>query len=240
MKKLLSVSVASLAFASVAAYPPVSVGVTEITPTSVNTIVPAPYQSLADGEAIAVQDLVKAANLPDGTMLYYYNGSKFNAWIKGTESDAGKWIGSSITTKDGISVSPGSSTVKLAVGSALWVVLPKAPTTEKIYIYGKPSEITSTTVAAGSTALIGNPRAVNATPVVSNAANGDTITIVSGDSPVVYTFNAKLSKWGAWTQSSNSSFPVFAEWNNPAIASGSGFWYNSKGASQVTINWNVQ
>lgn len=233
MKKLLSVSVASLAFASVAAYTPVSVGVTEITPTSVNTIVPAPYQSLADGEAIAVQDLVKAANLPDGTMLYYYNGSAFNAWIKGTGSDAGKWIGSSITSKDGISVSPGSSTVKLAVGSALWVILPEAPKTEKIYIYGKPSEVTSTIVAAGSTALVANPKQVSATPSIENPANGDVVGFPDG---ATYTYNSTKAKWGSRVKN-GTSLPTWQDFSFTALPFGSGFWYTSKGSANVTINW---
>ena len=233
MKKLLSVSVASLAFASIAAYTPTSVGVTEITPTSVNTIVPAPYQSLADGESIAVQDLVKAANLPDGTMLYFYNGSAFNAWIRGTGENVGKWIGSSITSKDGITVSPGSSTVKLTVGSALWVIISDEPTTRKIYIYGKPSEVTTTTVTAGSTALVANPRQTSVIPTINNPANGDVIGFVDG---TTYTYNTTKGKWGSRVKS-GTSLPTWQDFTFEALPFGSGFWYTSKGSTNVTINW---
>ena len=231
MKKLLSVSVASLALASVASYTPVSIGVTEITPAGRNTIVPAPYKSLSDGGNIAVKDLVKSENLPDGTMLYYYNGATFDAWVKGT----GTWTGSDIAKKDGVTVSRGADSVKLAVGSALWVVLTGTPAeNQKIYVYGAPSATATSTVASGATALVANPCQSPATPSFTNAAIGDTITFVSDSATAAYSYDG--AKWGAWTQT-KGNFPEFSEWTPSSLAVGQGFWYKSKGVTNVTINW---
>ena len=69
MKKLLSVSLATLAFAAVAEYQPLTVGVTTITPTTQDTIIPVPYTTIGSSTDVSVHDLVKAANLPNNTML---------------------------------------------------------------------------------------------------------------------------------------------------------------------------
>lgn len=228
MKKLLSISAASFALASLAAYTPVYVGVTEITPTSQNTIVPAPYESLVDGGSIAVKDLVKAANLPPGTMLYYYNGSAFNAW----EKNDGTWAGCDISTKDGVASTPGSDTVKLAVGSALWVVFTDAPTSgQKIYVYGAPSLTKTSTIPHGTTALVANvlTASVDINSKIANAANGDAITIVGGA-----TYTRKGGKWGTLVK--GSGLPTFTE-QTISIPAGSGFWYSSGGSSDVVISW---
>ena len=112
MKKLLSLSLASLAFAAVA---DITVGVEKITATSNETIIPVPYTTIGSSADVSVHDLVKAANLRDGTKLYYYNGSSYQVWVKN---------GSAWTTPDvaataaiaGTSVAKGPSEASVAVG----------------------------------------------------------------------------------------------------------------------------
>ena len=81
MKKLLSITVASLAFAAVADYAAPQIGVTTITATSKNTIIPVPFKALSDGTSgITVTDLVKTNGLPNNTWLLAYNGTNYSSW----------------------------------------------------------------------------------------------------------------------------------------------------------------
>ena len=104
MKKLLSVSIAALAFAAVAddpVYSPIQVGVTEIATSTTQTdyIIPVPYQTIGSTtSAVSVHDLVKAANLPEGTKLYHYNGASYQVW----EALGGTWTPPSVVTTPAI------------------------------------------------------------------------------------------------------------------------------------------
>ena len=237
MKKLLSLSLVAAAIAAIADYQPIQVGVSEYTSAGLNTVIPAPYTSLAGTETIPVSELVKVANLPTGTMLYYYNGSTFDAWIKGTGDNAGKWVGSDVLSKDGITCSPGADTVVLGPGKALWVVLTESSTTQKIYVYGKPVTTYSSTVAAGETALIANPKSDSSTLSISGMANGDVISIIGSTGLSTYTYDSGKSQWGSKVKS-GKSLPTWAEFKSFTFPVGTGIWYTSKGSSSVTITWN--
>ena len=239
MKKILSVSIASIALAAVADYAPIEVGVSEYTSAGINTVIPAPYTSLSGSETIPVSELVKVANLPDGTMLFYYNGTGFDAWVKGTGANAGKWVGSDVTTKDGVSCSPGADQVVLGPGKALWLVLSTSSTTQKIYVYGKPVTSYSSTITAGKTALIANPKSANATLAISGMANGDVISIIGSAGLSTYTYDSTKNQWGSKVKpNSGKGLPQWTEFTSFNFASGTGIWYTSKGSSAVTITWN--
>ena len=251
MKKLLSVSIATLALAAVADYS-ITVGITAITTTELNTVIPAPFTSLEGGNTIPVSQLVKAANLPDDTMLYYYNGTSFEAWKRGT----GDWQTTDIasTKKDGITVSPGADTVVLGPGNAIWLVLPSAPAAEgqKIYVYGKPvsgyaEDSTTTTVAAGKTTLIGNPRVKNAKDTsgteadltIEGANTGDTISIIDSEEGSLTTYKYNGEEWGYYEEpeAGVSGLPVWTSAGNLRIGAWQGVWYKSLGSSSVTLTW---
>ena len=238
MKKLLSLSLAAAAIAAVADYQPIQVGVSEYTSAGLNTVIPAPYTSLAGSETIPVSELVKVANLPAGTMLYYYNGNNtFDAWIKGTGDNAGKWVGSDVLDKDGVSCSPGADTVVLGPGKALWLVLAASSTTQKIYVYGKPVTTYSSTVSAGKTALIAKPKSTTSTLEISGMANGDVISIIESEGLSTYTYNG--SEWGSKVKpASGKGLPQWQAYSSFSFAAGTGIWYTSKGSSDVTITWN--
>lgn len=228
MKKLLSLSLASLAFAAVA---DITVGVTAIQTTSKNTIVAVPYSAIGTTDPIAPKDLVKAANLPEETMLYVFNGTSYYAW---KNDGKGAWIVPDLvsTTVAGVDVSTPSGSVTLNKGSALWVVLPDANSySQTIYVYGNgASTATTSTVSAGN-CLVANPLSTTASFTVTDATPGDIITIPNdSNAPTLYRYNG--TKWRTFGPGIK---PVDATFS---IATGHGFWYSAQG--NVTIDWTAQ
>ena len=234
MKKLLSVSVAALAFAAVADYTPITVGVTAVATDTKNTIVAVPYSAIGSNEAIAPNDLVKSANLPENTMLYVFNGTSYYAWKR---SSAGTWVVPDLVgteTINGVDISAGTSTVKLNKGSALWVVLPNAESySATIYVYGDGvSPATTSTVSAGAN-LVANPTASEANISVTPAV-GDQVLVPSGDDVVRYTYKTSRSGTSAWRCDG-------AAVSLPSISAGKGIWYvRASGAADATITWTAK
>ena len=238
MKKLLSVSIAALAFAAVADYSPITVGVTEIATSTTQTdyIIPVPYQTIGSTTAVSVHDLVKAANLPDGTKLYHYNGASYQVW----EVSGGTWVAPDVAATAkiaGTSVSAGSTEVTIAVGSALWVVFgtgyPEAD--QKIYVYGSPVATKTTTISeAGKTYLLSNPTNTEisdlATKLSTIVAKGDKILPIGNSFAGYYTYNGT-----AWKKVAGTTITTE---NPPALGAYAGFWYVKKAAgSGTTITW---
>ena len=238
MKKLLSVSIAALAFAAVAdGYTPITVGVEEIATTTdqQNYIIPVPYQTIGSTTDVSVHDLVKAANLPTGTKLYHYNGTSYQVW----EVSGGTWIAPDVvpTAKiAGTSVSKGSTEVTIAVGSALWVVFgtgyPEA--NQKIYVYGSPVEIKTTTISAAGTYLLSNPTNAEisglATKLSEIAVKGDKILPIGNSFSGYYAYNGSDWKKVTGTTISDESLPTLGAY--------AGFWYVKKAVgSKTTITW---
>lgn len=235
MKKLLSVSIATLALAAVADYSPITVGVTAISTTSKNTIVAVPYSAIGTTDPIAPKDLVKAANLPEGTMLYVFNGTLYYAW---RQAGNGAWevpdtVSTDTNKVSGVSVTTTAESVTLNKGSALWVVLPKADTySATIYVYGEGSSPATTSTVSAGNSLVANPLQSPASFTVSGAMVGDIITIPndSGD-PTLYRYNGTT-----WRTFGPGVSPADA---TLSIGAGHGFWYSAIGSS-VTINWTAE
>lgn len=235
MKKLLSVSIATFALAAVAAYTPTTIGVTKITTTEKSTIVPVAFKSLATGNSIAVKDLVKAANLPSGTMLYVYNGSTYSAYQNGN----GTWSGVAVVEKiDGVNTaSAGDPTLTLNAGSAVWIVLATKPeTSQDIYIYGAYATGITSTAAAGVSTLVANPLQSTATISIEGVAAGDSILVPKGDAtdPDRYVCLKVESGVPTWKKSRQTvSLPEFS--------TGQGFWYVRPATSgAATITWTAK
>lgn len=233
MNKLLFIAVASLGLSVMAAYTPTTVGVTKITATAQNTLVPVQFKSLATGGDISPEHLVKTANLKAGTWLYMFNGSSYTAWT--ILSDGGSWATADTSTKDGVIVGKPAGTETLSAGSAIWIVLPEAADyNQDIYVYGAYLENITATITKGTAALIANPLQAAATPTIANPAKGDTLTLISTGK--TYTFNG--TAWGSLEKQS-SGLPTFTPWTPSSIAVGAGFWYRSKGTeNNVTISWS--
>ena len=236
MKKLLSMTVASLALAAVADYTPITVSVDTFVPTSNNVIIPVPFSTIGSSTGVvSVHDLVKAANLPDGTMLYYFNGVSTNyvAWMK---QHSGEWAatGISATSVNNVPMSPASETVNVSVGSALWLVFPGETdlSKQKVVFYGSPAAITNSTVKLDQVNLLSNPTksAVALDGKLSFATKGDRIRLIGPD------FSGEYVKADSgWKQNAGAGYTPATL---PSIAPYQGFWYipNSRNGTQ-TFNW---
>ena len=238
MKKLLSVSLATLAFVAVAdpdpVYSPITVEVRNITPSVHNTIIPVPVTTIGSTEPVSVHDLVKAANLPNDTMLYYFNGTSYKAWKK---DSTGAWTTPDISATIGTNaVTAGSAEINVSVGAALWVSFPAdvTPSAQTIVVYGAPVESKTSTIAVG-TNLLANPTgaAVDGTTLATKLENitpvkGDKITYLGGVTSGVY-FTYTGSVW------KKVAGKTITEGLDDLPANG-GFWYISNGGAG-TINW---
>ena len=232
MKKLLPIVAASLAVAAFAE--PQQVGVTAITTTLKNTVVAVPYTSLAGG-SISAKELVKTANLAEGTVLYVYKNGTYTGWLLANN----EWVpADSVSTVDGISVGVPAANETLAAGNdAIWIVRPSTDTGSKtFYIYGTPTTITTKTISAGAN-LVANPLRG---PAVISFANetapvaGDEITIPGDGLPVRYTYRTKKDgSAGAWRCNGATA-------ELPQIAAGQGFWYvRTTGAANATLSFSA-
>lgn len=232
MNKLLFVAVASLGLSAMAAYIPTEVGVTKITTTSEDTLVPVQFKSLVTGGDISPSNLVKTANLKAGTWLYRFNGSSYTVWL--LMEDGGSWTAADTSTKDGIVLGEHAGEETLSAGSAIWIVLPTPVTSQDIYVYGAYLADVTATITKGTAALIANPLQTAATPTITNPAKGDTLTLISTGK--TYMFNG--TNWGS-LEKQTSGLPTFTPWTPSSIAVGAGFWYRSKGAeNNVSISWS--
>lgn len=253
MKTFITATFASVAVAVWAnSFSPV-IGVTEITATSKNTIIPIPYTSLTNSaNNVTLADLVRTTGLPAGTWLLAFDGEKYEAW---TLQD-GKWTsaGTYVSTIPGNEVAEDANEKTFAPGGAFWIVLPNAPLADgqKIYVYGSYSDNVTSKVPAGKTMLVANPKQGAATPVVAGAVANDQMVCIKGEVVTTYTYNGAGATWGRWVTSTNAegiSSSAF-EPGLPTLEVGEGFWYKSKkqtavsaeegssaAADNVTIEW---
>lgn len=232
MKKLLSIAAASLAVSAIAAYTPVSVGVTKITTTNADTIIPVPFKALADGQDIPVDQLVNPDGLPANTALFVYNGTGYAGWLLQDRA----WTGAALVTKDGKTSAVGGSSARLVAGGAIWIVLPETPSpSQDIYIYGAySSDVTTSTAAAAVSTLVANPLQSSATISITGLTKGDVILVPTGDStdPDRYLCTT-AGETPVWKKSRKAvSLPTFKM--------GQGFWYVPTATSSgVTISWTA-
>ena len=229
MKKLLTIAAASLAFAAMAEYSAPQIGVTTITATAKNTIIPVAFKALSDGTSdITVTDLVKTNSLPDGTWLLAYNGTAYNSW----QYSGGAWVSGIYSSESGNSA--GELDATATVGSALWIVLPDANTySTQVTIYGAyTTDITSSVAAGGNSAavatLVANPLQSVATITVS-PVSGDQIIIPGQEK--IYSYRTNKSGTGNWRYDGATA-------SLPSFNMGEGFWYvRAAGAEKTTISW---
>lgn len=234
MKKLLTIAVATLAITAVNAYTAQQVGVTTIQTTSQNTIIPVPFTSLANSSTpVTAKDLVKTTGLAENTWLLYFDGAKYNAWKLNSSK---VWVPGTYATIPGATVSPAANDLSVSAGGAMWIVLPSADSVN-ITVYGSYVNQSSSTVTAGNTMLVANPKQADATPSPVGSNKGDTITILDGTDAGTYTYNG--SAWGSYVKpGSGYGLPSWTEKTFSPLSMGAGFWYKSTGEYDVTINWN--
>ena len=233
MKQLLTMAVAAFAITAVNAYTAQQVGVTTISTTSQNTIIPVPFSSLADSSAaVSAKDLVKTTGLNEGTWLLYFDGAKYNAWRL---SSSKSWEpGTYATPIPGATVSPAAGDLTVSAGGAMWIVLPDGQSSANITVYGGYIGQNTSTVAAGKTMLVANPLQDVATITTSGANKGDKITFIENGTPTIYTYN----KAGKWVTLSDDGEGEITPIEISTIPVGGGFWCKAS-SSAITITWTA-
>ncbi len=230
MKKVLTIAAASLALAALADYTAPKIGVTKITTSSINTIIPVPYYALSNGtSAVTAKDLVKTKGLADNTWMLSYNGSSYSSWmLKSGAWTSAQYVNSALPSS--VTVSAGADSATLAAGGAIWIILPSATSTD-IVVYGAYSESVTSTVTSGKTNLICNPTSSEKTPTIGfTPANKDKIVVIGSEGTDTYVYSTATDPDG-WKQYGKSGTASL-----PSIPAYGGFWYISKGGSG-TISW---
>lgn len=253
MKKLLAIAIASISVAAMAddpvGYSP-KVGVTEITATLQNTIVPVKFSSLVDTSNIKAKDLVHPQGIPNGTMLYVFVDNAY----KGFMMSFGAWIAlPSASTASGTSITPADADQVAVKGTALWLSFPKdggsvqLPTNGKFYIFGQVIDAPKSVIVKGAAkAPVSN---LLCNPTGAEVAAGDLATKLGaipqvGDKivPIVATYAGEYVYAGAgegkgWWHMAPDGTITRNSVVLPAIPKDGGFWYVSKGG-EGEISWS--
>ena len=210
-----------------------TIDVIEVTSTLSNTVVAIPGLDLSSGGELAISNLVKTTQgkgLTPGDRLLAFSGGKYEIW---TLNNSRKWekndkkfsiSGTGAEASDGTD----ASLFTLPVGSGIWL---SRQGSGSFFVYGAHTNVLSTVVAAGTTALVGNPSMAteNATPSIAGAYAGDQILVPTSKFLKTYTYSS-----GAWKSMDDDDNIVTGL---PQIERGQGFWYKSTGSADVTISW---
>lgn len=243
MKKILTIAVASIAVAAAAdTYSP-SIGVTSISLSQKNNVIPVQFTSLKESGAVKVADLVCTNNIPLSSHLYVYDGG-YTAWVL----QATGWVPTAtVSSTEGIDAGAGADTKSLPAGSAIWLSFPAIPGEAiNVSFYGKVATSTNTTIVAGSkTGSTKNP----VSTLVCNPTGGE----ITGDALVKMLTSPKFEPVAndkiRFDNSTNGEYYIFdgTKWGKldgnydfveglPKLDANKGFWYVSLGG-QGTISW---
>ena len=195
-----------------------------------NTVIAVPGLDLATGGDLAISNLVKTTNLTEGDRLLAFDGSKYDGWTLSSDKTWVRPLQKFSLNAVGEAVVDNiqdASLVTKAVGSGIW--LSRQDVSVPIYIYAQHTNTLSSTVAAGTTALLGNPSSTSKAPTVSGCANNDKLYVPTNKfAPETYIY--KSTKW--YRISGISQIEA-----SPTITAGTGFWYVSTGSADVTVSW---
>ena len=237
MKKILAGFLAASAFAVSAEDVTIAtVDVTAVNSPLTNTIIAVSAFDLGGGDMV-VSNLVKTATLTSGDKLYAFDGSNYECWEL-SDGSPKIWVKADkkfYVNDEGQIVegdTPSASDVTLAVGKGIW--LSRQSTSQPIYIYGRHSASKVSTIAAGTTTLVGNPTQSSSPSSFvsfSGCAAGDKILVPTATVPKEYKYESGV--WKTW----GGTYGIDRVAENPAVVGGTGFWYVSKGSGTVTLNW---
>ena len=228
MKKLLSVSFASLAIAAVAADFSPSIGVKQFTSTEDNFLLPVKFDSLSQSQ-ISAKELVATNGLALGTALYVFQNDAYTSWILQPEG----WTAAAKVSDTELAPTAPNPTQKLAAGSAIWITDVKGKT---FSIYGKVITAKTSTIVRGKTNLLVNPTDETVSGEALASKLGAVVQAKDRITPIGNTFS------GYYVYSGSNWIHVGTTITNPAtlpdLAANQGFWYVSKGTGDAaTINW---
>ena len=230
MKKILTIAVASLAIAAVAdSYSP-QIGVTKLSLSNKNNILPVQFTSLTNGNVTA-DALVCTNNIPEGSYLLAYIGNldnPYSVWVLGSNG----WVSTDVVSVDGVSVTAGAANTELAVGSAIWLSFSAKPASAiNVSVYGKVTTSPSVSIAAGTTSLVCNPTSSAKVPTLSGLpAYKDKVVVITDTNSGEYVYTGTK-----WLHRDTSGKVTDSEL--PEIPAHGGFWYISNGGVSGTISW---
>ena len=239
MKKVLC-GIACVAAGAALAVEPVTVATVEVRAVNsglTNTIVAIPGLDLATGDALAISNLVKTTNLAAGDMLYAFSNGEYETWELVDTAGVKHWDKATYTCTisangDRTDTGTSASSYTMSVGSGIWLSRKASGSTDAFYVYAQnPGSIGSTSVAAGKTVLLGNPKATNAAPTISGARSKDKIIVPTAGLPKYYNYSGTVWQSVTGAEVTSSETP-------PSITAGTGFWYKASEASGTrTITW---
>ena len=240
MKKFITIAVASIAVASVAESFSPQIGVTTLTLTSKNNIIPVQFESLVAGTAdgkVTADALVCTNNIPLASHLYIYQNNAYTAW---TLENSGWYPRDISSTEDDGVDKPGvpADGQVLSVGSAIWLSL-NGPATGDVSFYGKVASSTNSTIVAGKCNLLANPTGGSVDIIAKlkgkSVAAGDVIRLVGSAEQI--SWSGKNNNWGKFDPNANNGVGGIATVNSLEVSPYQGFWYYSNGSGNITINW---
>jgi len=208
-----------------------TIDVIEVRSDLTNVVVAIPGLDLAGGN-LAISNLVKTTNLSVNDKLIAFDSGVYQCW---SLSSAGKWepFIDAVQDGNGVSFGPGTPAADktMFVGQGIWLLrtnpLDEFGNVKPFYVYAQHVDSPTTTVTAGTVALVGNPTTVADCPTITNPAVNDVIAVprkIGASMKYQYTG----SKW----------YYHGVEYDDPpSIQAGTGFWYISKGGTTVTITW---
>ena len=239
MKRILSIAVASLAVAAVADSFSPQIGVTTLSLSNKNSVIPVQFESLVAGTTggkVTADALVCTNNIPLNSHLYIYQNGAYTAWTL----EASGWAARDVTsTSDDGVVHPGVPVAGqvLDVGTGIWLSLNGA-TSATVSFYGKVASFTNSTIEAGKCNLLANPTSSSVDIIAkigNNASAGDVIRLVGSQEQI--SRSGKNNKWGKFDPNANSGMGGITTVTSLEVSSYQGFWYYSNGSGNITINW---
>lgn len=200
--------------------------------TTTNTVVGVPWVNVGEGN-VTLSNLVSTATLAENDMVYFYEG---NTWYS-YKVQSGVFV--PVTTVNGENVTPPSAADVKAFARGTGLIVQRVNTTNPIYLCGRydSTSPSATSVSAGSTALIANPKTVEVKITVGNV--GDQIS-VPGNGGTMNTYEKRSDGWYGTVTDNSLGFPITRKVKldeGVPLAAGKGAFYVNKGESAVTINW---
>lgn len=228
MKKILTIAVASIAVAAAAdTYSP-SIGVTSISLSQKNNVIPVQFNSLATSGNVTANELVCTNNIPLESHLYVYDNG-YTAW----KLESTGWVAANtVSTSEGITISPGAAEKSLSAGSAIWLSFPETPGSAiNVSFYGKVAASTNTTIAAGTdsapvSTLVCNPTGAT----ISGSDLAAKLSFVQPKDKIIplnstfggyYSYSSKYSCWKKVIGTTVDKESV----GLPDVEANGGFWY---------------
>lgn len=223
-------------------------GTIAVSGTGKSTMVSVTFKELGtSGANVSAANIVSTMNLVAGDQLFIYANGGYVAWTLAQKEGYLAWekvaakysVGSDGTSSN--SAGEEASDVTVPVGSGFWLIRNGAERdlTAPFYIFGACVTPSTNYAAKAATSLMGNPCMGAKSPVLTNVAEGDSIQLMGAKGLNVFnytTINGE-AKWRGVEKDDKGKLVPYAKTTPPSIPAGAGFWYVSKGSTDVTFDW---